>query len=59
MKTLNFSVHEVAAVAGTSEKTIRNLIARGQIRVARVGRAVRIPASELERLGLDVPDKAA
>lgn len=51
----NLSAETVAALADLSPNTIRNMIARGDLRAVKLGRAVRIPASELARLGLDVP----
>ena len=44
-----------AEATSLSESTVRNMIARGELRAVRLGRAVRIPVSEFERLGLDVP----
>jgi len=43
-------VDEAATILNVSSKTIRRLIARGDLRVVRIGRLVRIPSSEIERL---------
>jgi excisionase family DNA binding protein len=44
------TVHEAAAELGLSVHTIRAWIARRKIGSIRLGRAVRIPASEIARL---------
>lgn len=41
---------EVATALGVSEKTVRRRIADGSIRAIRLGRAVRVPNVEVERL---------
>ena len=41
---------EVAEVAGLSRPEVYALIQRGLLQAVRIGAAVRIPASELERL---------
>lgn len=51
----NLSVDTVADIIGMSPSSVRNLIARGEIRAVKIGRAVRIPAPELEALGVYVP----
>lgn len=51
----NLTVETAAALADLSPNTIRNMIARGELHAVKLGRAVRIPVSELTRLGLDVP----
>ena len=51
----NLTVETAAALADLSPNTIRNMIARGDLRAVKLGHAVRIPASELARLGLDLP----
>lgn len=43
-------VHEAAAVLQVSTKTVRRLIARGDLKAVRIGRSVRIHSSELEHL---------
>ena len=44
------TVKEVGAQLRVSDRTIRRLIARGQLEVARLGRSVRIAPSSLERM---------
>ena len=43
-------VDDAAAALCVSPKTVRRLAARGDLRVVRIGRLVRIPFSEIERL---------
>ena len=45
-----FRVNEAAAVLQVSSKTIRRLIARGDLKAIRIGRSVRIHSSEIESL---------
>ena len=45
----HLTVVEAALVLGTTQKAIRQRIARGQIPFRRWGRRVLIPAAELER----------
>lgn len=47
---LAYSPSEAAAALGVSRQHIFNLIARGEIRSALIGRSRRIPATELDRL---------
>ena len=49
------SVKTAAGLFEVAERTIRRLIERGDIQVAYVGRAVRIPVEELERAFLRGP----
>ena len=56
MKPTNITAAHFAAAAELSLTTVRSLIAKGDLHVARVGRNVRIPVSEFTRLGLDPPD---
>lgn len=56
MKPTNITAAHFAAAAELSLTTVRSLIAKGDLHVARVGRNVRIPISEFTRLGLDPPD---
>lgn len=50
MERLLWRVKEVADVTGLSRPEIYVLVNRGLLRAVRVGTALRIPASELERL---------
>ena len=43
-------VEDAAVVLKVSSKTIRRLVARGDLRAVRIGRSVRIPSSEIDRL---------
>ena len=43
-------VEEAAAMLKLSSKTIRRLIARGDLRAVHIGRLVRIPSFEIDRL---------
>ena len=43
-------VDEAAAIVKVSSKTIRRLLARGDLKAVRIGRSVRIPSSEIDRL---------
>ena len=56
MKPTNITAAHFAVAAELSLTTVRSLIAKGDLHVARVGRNVRITLSEFERLGLDPPD---
>jgi excisionase family DNA binding protein len=47
---LAYSPTECAAALGLTRQTIHNLIARGELASCKIGRARRIPASELARL---------
>jgi excisionase family DNA binding protein len=44
------SIVEVADILGVSTKTVRRLIARGELGFVRIGRSVRVPASALQEL---------
>jgi excisionase family DNA binding protein len=48
--THDLNVREFARETGTSERLVWTLVARGEIRTYRLGRVVRIPRGELERL---------
>jgi excisionase family DNA binding protein len=50
MTKLSASVEEAKEITGLRESTIQRMIALGKIKVARVGRRVLIPMSELERI---------
>lgn len=50
-----FKVHEVARTLGVTDNTIYGLIYDGTISPLRIGRSVRIPRSELDRLGYPIP----
>ena len=43
-------VDEAAAILKVSSKTVRRLLAQGDLKAVRVGRLVRIPSSEIDRL---------
>ena len=47
---LAYSPGEVARLLGVSRQHLHNLTRRGELRVSKIGRATRIPASELDRL---------
>lgn len=49
------SVATFAAACEMSTSAIRLLIDKGEIHAVRIGRAVRIPVTEFERLGLGRP----
>lgn len=51
----NLTVDDAAALAGVAPNTIRNMLARGELQAVKIGRAVRIPAPQLQALGLAVP----
>ncbi len=42
-----YSIKKVAAALDVSEKTVRRMIARGELRAHRVGRQLRIAESDL------------
>jgi excisionase family DNA binding protein len=50
-----FKVREVARTLGVTDNTIYGLIYDGTISPLRIGRSVRIPRSELDRLGYPIP----
>lgn len=54
-RTANLSPARFAEAADLSAGAVHNLIAKGEVRAVKIGRSVRIPVSELTRLGLDVP----
>lgn len=47
---LAYSAAEFADLCGCTQTHIRNLIERGELRTFRLGRLVRIPADEVQRL---------
>ena len=49
-KSALLRIDEVAAILTVSSKTIRRLVARGDLRAIRIGRSVRIHPSEIDRL---------
>ena len=51
------TVREAAAALRLSEITIRRMIARGELRATRIGRAVRVHSEELEALVEHTPEK--
>ena len=44
----HYTVRQTAEMLAVSEKTVRRMIKRGELRCRRVGSLIRIPASELE-----------
>ncbi len=48
--TVMVSVREAARASALSEVHMRRLIKAGSVRAVRIGRAVRVPVSELRRL---------
>ncbi len=55
---LAYSVASVARMLDMSDSGVRGLIDSGAIHAIRIGRAVRIPAAELIRYGLEPPKTA-
>jgi len=53
--TLALTVKRFARCVDMSENGVLNLIARGELKALRLGRSVRIPLSEFDRLGLPRP----
>lgn len=43
-----FSVKQYAAMMKVSEKTVRRMLERGELRSKRIGRLIRIPEIELQ-----------
>ena len=43
-------IDETAAILKVSSKTVQRLLARGDLRAVRIGRLVRIPSAEIDRL---------
>ena len=43
-------IDEAAVILRVSSKTVRRLVARGDLRAVRIGRLVRIQSSEIDRL---------
>jgi excisionase family DNA binding protein len=54
-----YRVSEAAEALGLSRAFLYTLIAAGQLRPVRVGRAVRIPRAELERFVRELQEQAA
>jgi excisionase family DNA binding protein len=59
MVTQHFTIREVAALIGSTEKALRNRLARGQFPFRRLGRRVLIPADELEKFLTGLPGRTA
>jgi excisionase family DNA binding protein len=59
MVTQHFTIREVAALIGSTEKALRNRLARGQFPFRRLGRRVLIPADELEKFLAGLPGRTA
>mgnify|MGYP000926981592 CR=1 FL=1 len=51
----NPSSARVAEAAKLSASAVHDPIAKGEVHAVKIGHPVRIPVSELTRLGLDVP----
>ena len=49
MEKLAYRIPEAADLLGVKNDTVRKLISEGTLRCLRLGRAVRVPASELPR----------
>ena len=49
-EALAFSPAEAAEALGISERTLRKLITRGELRVVRVGKRVLVPATVLREM---------
>jgi excisionase family DNA binding protein len=49
-KDRNLTIREAAEVLGFSPHTVRSWIARRQLAHLRIGRSIRVPASEIRRL---------
>jgi len=59
MVTQHFTIREVAALIGSTEKALRNRLARGQVPYRKLGRRVLIPADELEKFLSNLPGRTA
>lgn len=55
-KTAYLTVDDFAEALSVSPSTVRNAINRGEVKIIRFARAVRIPITEFDRLGLNRPD---
>lgn len=53
-----FTAAEVAAANGVTRNHIYSSIYAGELHAVRLGRAIRIPRAELERLGWAIPEPA-
>lgn len=51
MQTHYVTISEAAERLALSTKTVRRLIARGELPALRIGRSIRIPATALDTLG--------
>jgi excisionase family DNA binding protein len=50
---LFYSVAEFVRTTGTGQRTVRRWIADGRVRTVKLGRLVKIPVSEIGRIGRD------
>jgi excisionase family DNA binding protein len=50
MTKLSVGLQEAESMTGISQHTFRKLVKRGKVRVARIGRRIVIPITELEKL---------
>lgn len=46
-----YTVNEFAEIMGVKPLTVRRWIASGDLRTIKIGKAIRIPSSELEKKG--------
>lgn len=56
---LAYTVQEVASLTQTHKNHIYRMVQRGELRAIRLGNALRVPTTELERLGLLPTEKPA
>ncbi|MEW6572941.1 MAG: helix-turn-helix domain-containing protein [Bacillota bacterium] len=50
LKRVSYKPREIAAMTGLSKSFVYQLINSGNLRAVRIGRAVLVPAAEIERL---------
>ena len=59
MGTRHYTIKEVAAMMGSTEKALRGRLARGQFPYKKLGRRVLIPRNELEKFLTALPGTTA
>ena len=59
MGTRHYTIREVAAMMGSTEKALRGRLARGQFPYRKLGRRVLIPADQLEKFLSALPGRDA